>query len=490
MLSSYRSISVRLAALALLVGGVAAAPAPSRAPENWPQFRGPDALPVSDNPNLPSSWSRTDNVEWVTEIPGTGWSSPIVWGDRVFVTAAVSEDEMKQPSLGVDFSNDYVAELSQQGLSMEEVIRRVDARDIEFPDEVDLDYVLYSLDLESGEILWQRSFHQGPPPVGRHRKNSYTSETPVTDGDAVYVYAAFLGLFAFDFDGNQLWSAPLEPHQVYLEFGTGASPAIHEDRIFILNDNEEESFIAAYDKRTGERLWYTLREGLGSPNAKSAWSTPFVWHNEQRTEVVTNGPGWVISYDLDGNELWRMSRFSGMAIQSPFAWNGMLYVTSGVAGEQNKPIAAIRPGGSGDITPPDDADQGEYVAWYNRVAGGTYLPTPVIYEGGLYVLGDNGIFARYDPLTGERVYRSRIHQQARNFTASPWAYDGKIFVLNEEGDTFVIKAGEKFEFLGINSLDEFSMATPAIVGDRLLIRTRSKLYSIREMSGDDVDSEH
>jgi outer membrane protein assembly factor BamB len=185
-----------------------------------------------------------------------------------------------------------------------------------------------------------------------------------------------------------------------------------------------------------------------------------------------------------------MSRFSGMAIQSPFAWNGMLYVTSGVAGEQNKPIAAIRPGGSGDITPPDDADQGEYVAWYNRVAGGTYLPTPVIYEGGLYVLGDNGIFARYDPLTGERVYRSRIHQQARNFTASPWAYDGKIFVLNEEGDTFVIKAGEKFEFLGINSLDEFSMATPAIVGDRLLIRTRSKLYSIREMSGDDVDSEH
>jgi outer membrane protein assembly factor BamB len=321
--------------------------------------------------------------------------------------------------------------------------------------------------------------------VGRHRKNSYTSETPVTDGEAIYVYVAFLGLYAFDFDGNELWHTPLEPRQVYLDFGGGASPALHDDRLFILNDNQENSFIAAFDKRSGEELWRTAREGLGNDMMRSAWSTPFVWDNELRTEVVTVGPGWVISYDLAGNELWRMSRMSLMSIQSPFAWNGLLYVTSGQAGEPNKPIVAIRPGGAGDITPPEGNDSGEHVAWYNRVAGGTYLPTPVIYDAGLYVLGDNGIFAKYDPHTGERIYRSRIHPQARNFTASPWAYDGKIFVLNEEGDTFVIKAGDEFEFVGVNSLDEFSMATPAIAGDRLLIRTQSKLYSIRETRGED-----
>jgi outer membrane protein assembly factor BamB len=302
----------------------------------------------------------------------------------------------------------------------------------------------------------------------------------VADGEAVYVYVAFQGLYAFDFEGNQLWQTPLQPHQVYLDFGGGSSPALYGDKLFILNDNEEESFIAAYDNKTGEQLWYKLREGLGSPGRKSGWSTPFVWENEVRTEVVTHGPGWIISYGLDGDELWRMSRVSNMSIQSPFAHDGLLYVTSGSRGNQVKPIVAIRPGGSEDITPPDSVDTGEYVAWYNRIAGGTYLPTPVLYDDGLYVLADNGIFAKYDAATGERLYRSRIHQRARNFTASPWAYDGKIFVLNEEGETFVIKAGAEFELLGSNSLDEFSMATPAISGDRLLIRTQSKLYSIRE----------
>ncbi len=471
------------ALLAIALGMVPALATPGPATDNWPQFRGPGGLPVSDNPDLPSTWSTTENVEWVAEIPGVGWSSPIVWEGKVFLTAALSDGEMKQPSLGVDFSNDYIAELSARGLSGEEVNRLVDERDTEFPDQVTLRYVVYGIDLESGEIEWQRTFHEGAPPDGRHRKNSYTSETPVTDGEAVYVYVASLGLWAFDFDGNELWSTPLEAYTMHLSFGNGASPALHGDRVFVLHDNQDASFIAAFDKRTGEQLWYTPRE-LGAPMIKSGWSTPFVWENDLRTELITVGPGLVISYDLDGNELWRLSRFSMMAIQSPFASGGLLYVASGSAGAQTKPIAAIRPGGAGDITPAEGADANEHVVWYNRVAGGTYLPTPVVYGDGLYTLTDTGIFARHDPGTGERLYRSRIHPQARNFTASPWAYDGKIFVLNEEGDTFVIKAGEEFEFLGINSLDEFSMATPAISGDRLLIRTQSKLYSIRDMSSD------
>ncbi len=446
----------------------------------WPQFRGPDANPVSDHPGLPAAWSTTRNVEWVTEIPGLGWSSPVVWGSKVFVTSTTSEKPLKQPSLGVDFSNDYVAELMKEGKTEQEAEDLVTARDMELPGEVTLAYHLHCLDLETGRILWQRNFHNGPPPVGRHRKNSYTSETPVTDGRAVYVYVAFLGLYAFDLEGRQLWETPLEPHKVYLDFGSGASPALHGDRLFILNDNEEDSFIAAFDTRDGKRLWRTARSGLGTERIRSAWSTPFVWQNDRRTEIVTNGPGWAISYDLEGGELWRMSRMSLQAIQSPFAGDGLVYLTGGSAREENKPIVAVRPGGSGDITPPEESDRGEFVAWYNQRAGGTYLPTPVLYDSGLYALSDKGVFSRLDPKTGEQTYKQRIHRTARNFTASPWAYNGMIFCLNEEGDTFVIKAGEEFELLGTNSLGEFAMATPALVGPRLLIRTQSRLYSIRE----------
>ena len=451
-------------------------------PDNWPQFRGPGGMPVSDHPGLPATWSKTENVEWVTEVPGVGWSSPIVWDGKVFLTSARSDRPMKQPSLGVDFSNDYVAELVQQGKTIEEAIARVSERDNEMPDEVTLVYRLFCIDLASGEMLWEREVHAGPPPVGRHRKNSYASETPVTDGESVFVYIGHLGLYAFDFEGNALWKTPLEAHQVYLDFGSAASPALHGDRLFILNDNEEASFIAGFDKKSGERLWHSPRPGLGTPQMRSGWSTPFVWENELRTEVVTIGPGAVISYGVDGSELWRMSRMSAMTIQSPFSWDGLLYVTSGVSGDQVKPIAAIRPGATGDITPPEPENKNDSVVWYDQVAGGTYLPTPVIHEGGLYVLTDKGIFSKYDPKTGERLYRSRIHRTARNFTSSPWAYNGMVFVANEEGDTFVIGTGDEFQLLGINSLDEFTMATPAISGDRLLIRTQGHLYAIRDLS--------
>jgi len=410
-----------------------------------------------------------------------GWSSPIVWVGKVFVTSATSDQAMKQPSLGVDFSNDYVAELAKQGKTDEEVEALITARDSELPDEVELTYSIFCIELESGKILWERDFFHGPPPAGRHRKNSYTSETPVTDGKRVYVYVSFLGLYSFDFEGSLLWSTPLEPHKVYLDFGSGASPALHDDQLFVLSDNEDESYIAAFDTETGKPLWRTMRTGLGSDQLRSGWSTPFIWENEQRTEVVTLGPGAVISYGLDGSELWRMGRMSQMVIQSPFSWEGLLYVTSGSARESNKPIAAIRPGATGDITPDEKSNRNDDVVWYNRVAGGTYLPTPVIYGGGLYVLSDKGIFSQFDPKTGKQIYKTRIHRNARNFTSSPWAYNQMVFCINEEGQTFVIKAGKEFELLGTNSLEDFTLATPAIAGDRLLIRTQKKLYSIRNV---------
>lgn len=474
-------LATRIAALAgLLVCLSVPAPASDGA---WPQFRGPGARAVADELGLPATWSKTENVEWVTAIPGLGWSSPVVWGGKVFLTSTTSQSPLKPPSLGVDFSNDYVAELQKQGKTDKEMMALVQARDSELPSEVRLKYNLFCLDLETGRIAWTRTFHDGPPPVGRHRKNSYTSETPVTDGKAVYVYVAFLGLYAFDFEGAPLWHTPLEPHRVYLDFGGGSSPVLHKDTLVVLNDNEEASFIAGFDKKTGKELWRTGRPGLGTEQMRSAWSTPFVWENAVRTEIVTTGPGVAISYDLQGRELWRLSLGARMAIQSPFSWQGLVYVTAGTAGDDRRPIAAIRPGASGDITPREGKTAGEYVAWLEPLAGGTYLPTPLVYDGGLYTLTDKGIFTRLDPMTGERTYKTRLHPDARNFTASPWAYDGKIFCLNEEGDTFVVKAGKSFELLGKNSLDEFSMATPAISGGRLLVRTQGHLYSLRKKAG-------
>jgi outer membrane protein assembly factor BamB len=463
-----------------LAGGRQQAPTPLASADRsgqWPRFRGPDANPVSENPNLPVTWSKTQNVEWVADVPGVGWSSPVVWGSRVFMTAATSEQRMKPPSLGTEFSNEYLAELRKQGFPADEINRRLWARDREMPEDIVIRLMLYCYDLESGTRVWERQIYHGRPRGGRHVKNSFASETPVTDGERVYAYFTDYGLYAFDFEGKPVWATPFERHQTIRDYGTGASPALYRDRVFVLNDNEEQSHLSAFDARTGKELWRTPRRV--EPVRKTGWSTPFVWENRLRTEVVTLGPGVVISYGLDGRELWRIRRMGGVAIQSPFASNDLLFVTSGTSGDDNKPIVAIRAGGEGDITPLEPHTSNAYVVWYERLAGGTYLPTPVVYRNAMYVLYDKGIFARYKVETGERVFRSRIAPEASAFTASPWAYNGRVFLLSEEGNTYVVEAGDEFRLLGVNALDEFTLASPAIVGDRLLIRTHSRLYAIR-----------
>jgi outer membrane protein assembly factor BamB len=442
----------------------------------WPRFRGPDANPVVAKGNLPEKWSKTENVEWAAEIPGRGWSSPIVNGRSVFLTTVVTEGKSKPPQIGTEYTNQYVAELMKQGLPQQEVLERVMARDIELPKEVMLHYYLYCLDIQTGNVVWKREFYSGQPPGGRHRKNSFASETPVTDGKLVYVYAQNLGLYAFDMQGAQVWHTPLEAYPIYLDFGTGGSPALWENMLLIVNDNEKQQFIAAFDTKTGKPLWRTNRDlaakGDGPPR-HSAWVTPFVWKNAQRTEVVTVGPGAAVSYDTSGKELWRLSGMSEIPIPSPFAYDGLLYLNGGRA----KPLFAIKPGGTGDLTSPEDGKPSEFLAW-SQPRGGTYLPTEVAYDGALYALSETGILSRFDAKTGKLNYKSRLDGGGA-FTSSPWAYHGKVFCLSEEGKTFVIAAGENFELFHINLLDEMAQATPAIVGDRLLLRTESRLYSIR-----------
>jgi len=443
----------------------------------WPQFRGPNSNPVGANARLVDRWSKTENVEWSQEIPGRGWSSPIVTGKRVYVTDVTTEGKSKPPQAGTEYSNEYAAELMKQKLPMSEVMKRVQERDIELPNEVKLHYVLYSLNLKSGKVEWQKEFYMGQPPGGRHRKNSFASESPVTDGKFIYVYVGNMGLWAFDLKGKPVWSTPLEANPIYLDFGTGSSPALAGDLVVIVNDNEKQQYIAAFDKKTGKQVWRTNRELAKGQPARSAWVTPFVWRHALRTEIVTVGPGEVVSYDLTGKELWHMSGVSGAPVPTPFAYDGLLHINGG----RGRALFAIRPGATGDISLAKDQTSNEYVVW-SQPRAGTYLPSSLAYEGAVYALTETGILSRFDAKTGKQTYKTRIDPAATAFTTSPWAYNGKLFALSEEGQTFVIGTGEEFKLLHVNTLDDFTLASPAMVGERLLIRTEHRLYSIRRPS--------
>jgi outer membrane protein assembly factor BamB len=352
---------------------------------------------------------------------------------------------------------------------------RIQERDIELPKEVNLHYFLYCLNLKSGKVEWQKEFYRGQPPGGRHRKNSFVSETPVTDGKFIYVYVANLGLWAFDLKGKQTWTTPLEANPIYLDFGTGSSPALADNVLVIVNDNEKQQYIAAFHKQTGKEVWRTNREMAKGAPARSGWSTPFVWRNAVRTEIVAIGPGEVVSYDLAGKELWRMSGMAGAPIPTPFAYDGLLHINGGAG----RPLFALRPGAKGDISLVKDQSSNEFVVW-SQPRAGTYLPSSLVYEGAVYALTETGILSRFDAKTGKLTYKTRIDPAATAFTTSPWAYNGRLFCLSEEGQTFVIDTGEQFKLLHVNALDDFTLASPALVGERLLIRTEHRLYSIRQ----------
>jgi outer membrane protein assembly factor BamB len=444
----------------------------------WPGFRGPSSNPSANNSNLPDAWSKSSNIEWRADIPGLGWSSPIVAGRHVFLTTVTTDGNAKRPQAGTTYSNDYAAELAKQGLNEKEIEDRLNARDFELPSEVSLHYLLYSIDLNSGKIEWSREFYSGRPPGGRHRKNSFCSETPVTDGSHVYVYINNLGLFAYDLNGRKVWNTPLENFPTILNFGAASSPALVNNLVVVVNDNEKQQFIAAFDKNTGKQVWRTNRSiRVKGSDRQTGWSSPHIWRTPGRTEIVTMGPGLAISYDLDGRELWRLGGMSAMPIPSPFAYGGLLYLNGG----SGKPIAAIKPGASGDLTTPDGAKLHDSVAWLQPKSG-TYLPTELAYDGGIYVLTHTGILTRFEAKTGAQTYKARVGEGG-NFTSSPWGYNGKIFCLDEDGRTYVIRAGEKYELLHSNDLGEMALATPALVAERLILRTENHLYSIRSGSG-------
>jgi len=415
--------------------------------QDWPQFRGSSAGVAPDHPSLPDKWSSTENVVWKIDIPGIGWSSPVVWGDHIFLTTVVNTSQQEPPKPGF-YLGDWPASTAPHR------------------------WMVYDFDFKTGKIRWEREVSSTPPGRPRHLKNSYSSETPVTDGERVYFYFGNAGLFVFDMDGRPVWSKKIGPFKTRNNWGTGASPVLHGDRLYIVSDNDEQSFLAAYDKRTGEEVWRVNRmEG-------TTWSTPFVWENDLRTEIVTSGSDKVRSYDLSGKLLWEFVGMSTISIPTPFSRFGLLYISSGYIAEPLRPAYAIRPGASGDISLKPQETTNTYIVWSART-GAPYNPTPVVYGDHYYTLFDRGFITSQDAKTGKEIYpRQRVATDASGFTASPWAYNGKIFAISEDGDTYVIQAGAEFKVLGKNSLNEMTLATPAVAHGSLLIRTASKLYRI------------
>ena len=298
---------------------------------------------------------------------------------------------------------------------------------------------------------------------------------PHQGGEGLRVDSYFQGLFAHDLNGDLKWKRTTKAFRTRYNWGSAASPALHGDFIYILNDNEESSFIEAIDKKTGKTSWRKDRD------EKSNWSTPFVWKNPLRTEIITPGTGKTRSYGLDGELLWELvADMSSITIATPFTAHGLLYVTSGYVGDGRKPIYAIRPGGKGTINLKTGAVD-KSIAWRQPKAA-PYNPSTLVYKDLLYVLYDFGFFACFDAKTGAEVYgKVRVRERERTpFTSSPWAYGDKVFCLSEDGDCFVYKAGRKHELLRVNKLDELCMATPGMARGSLFIRTASRLYRISE----------
>ena len=295
----------------------------------------------------------------------------------------------------------------------------------------------------------------------------------MTDGQRVYALFGNLGLFAYDLDGNLAWSRPVEHHMDQWGWGAGSSPTLLDDQVLVMHDNDEESYLASFDSATGEQNWRVERDEV------SAWSTPFIWRNDLRTEIVTVAKTRVRSYDPSGNLLWWISgRMTNVTVPTPVPGDGILYVSSGYVGNDHRPVYAVLPGAEGDITLGPNQRANEYIRWYQPRIG-SYNPSPLLYRGIYYTLHDRGFFTAHDARTGRTVYdRVRIERGA-TFTASPWAYNGRIFALSEEGETYVIAAGPDFAVLGKNVLGEMALASPAIVGRTLLLRTASHLYAIR-----------
>ncbi|HUG52371.1 MAG TPA: PQQ-binding-like beta-propeller repeat protein [Vicinamibacteria bacterium] len=446
--------ALAVGALAVVALALAVAAPPPLAAEPWPSFRGPRARGVRDGEDLPTHWDvKTGrNVRFKTAIPGRGHSSPIVWGNRVFLTAAV----------GPATAPLTLGDTGGIGLA---------------DDPGPLSWRLYCLSAADGRMLWDREAFAGPARTKRHGKSSQANATPATDGQTVVAIFGSGGLAAFDHEGGRKWTADLGALDPGLfgdpssEWGHASSPVIDGGRVFVQVDRHAGSFLAAFDLATGRRIWKVDRD------ERPVWATPTVHESGGRKELVVVGGYHVRGYDpRDGRELWRFKDEAEVKTPTPFAAGGLLVFAGGYRG---RPMFALKLGARGDVSVPEEASRGPFLAWRTE-RGGPYTSTPVAYDGLLYAIRDEGIAVAHELATGRRVYQERTHA---THSASPVASDGRIYLAAETGEVLVLKAGESFEVLARNDMGEPCMATPAIAGGTLFVRTLGHLYGIATTAG-------
>lgn len=424
--------------------------------QDWPQFRGPSATGVVEGPARPVKWdvATSQNVRWKLKIPGLAHSSPIVWGNKIFVTTAVTSAEKDETRFGLYGD---VAPVK---------------------DDPRHTWKVYAIDKAKGTILWERIASQGMPKVKRHPKSTHADSTPVTDGKYLIVNFGSEGLFAYDLNGKELWQKDLGVldagwfYDVDYQWEYGSSPIIYKNLVIVQADLQKDSFIAAYDIKTGKEVWKTTREEIPS------WGSPTIYEGKTRAELITSGPKAIRGYDpATGKLLWWLGPMSEITTPTPFVAHDLIFVTSGYAPIQ--PIYAIRPGANGDLALEDGKESSEFIAW-SKQRGGPYMPTPIVYGDIFYTCSNQGVFTAYNAKTGERIYQERLGGSGGAFTASPVASEGKIYLSSEDGDVFVVKAGPKYELLAKNPVGEVMMATPAISDGLVIVRTVSSLYAFGE----------
>lgn len=420
----------------------------------WPSFRGPQASGIAEKQNLPDRWDAKtgENILWRTAIPGLAHSSPVVWDNKIFVTSAVSSDPKATFRPGLYGDGDA---------SKDRSLHR---------------WTIYAIDKRTGKISWERVAHQSEPIDKRHIKSTYANSTPATDGRVVVAWFGSQGVYAYDVNGRFLWKVDLGRLDLgaydipTYEWGPASSPIIWNGLVILQCDTQNDSFLLALDAATGKTVWKTDRDELPS------WGTPTIANTAAGPVLVANASNFIRGYDPStGKELWRLGGSSKITAPTPVFGEGLFVVASGRGPE--RPIFVVRPNARGDLTLPEGKTASDAIVW-SRTGRGSYMPTPLVYNGVLYVLANNGLFDAYDLKTGNELYRQRLPTVGSGFSASPVAADGKIYLSNEDGEMLVIAAGEKFNHLATNSMGELLMATPALSDGVMYVRSAASLFAI------------
>jgi outer membrane protein assembly factor BamB len=430
---------LRFAALLLV-------PALFAADDDWSRWRGPnnDGMARGD---APLEWDDKKNVAWRVSIPGRGHSSPIVWGDKIFLTTAVPTSDAATPA-SAPAAGQRRGPGGNAGAGREHK------------------FLVLCLDRRTGKTIWERVAKVATPHEGYHHQyGSFASNTPATDGKHVYAFFGSRGLYCYDLNGKLVWSKDFPPMRMRLGFGEGVAAVVDGDALYLKFDQEENSYFLALDKRTGKELWRVARDEV------SSWSPPLVVTHNGRKQLIVSATKRVVAYDpANGKVIWECAGLGTNVIPAPVVSNGVVYVMSG---HRDPNLLAIKLGREGDLTGTDA------VVWTNNRSN-AYTGSPVLHDNKLYFVTDSGLLSCLDARTGEAHYRQRL-PKPYNFKASPVGANGKLYLATEEGDVVVVKMGEKFEVLATNTLtDQTFIATPAVVGGSIYLRSQDALYCIRQ----------